>query len=152
MAIETHRVICTFPSVLPRPSWHPSDGPVSFETFSCYFLLPDSETDSPAQAEEEEYVQDRRVLGYEPLVQPALLLHEIPVTPSSRKTISAARQAAARILSGKDDRVLVIVGPCSIHSAEQAVEYANLLKAKIPDWENLLIIMRAYLCVVYAES
>jgi len=43
--------------------------------------------------------------------------------------------------------VLVIVGPCSIHSPEQALDYAKLLKEKIPSWPNLLVIMRAYLCV-----
>jgi 3-deoxy-7-phosphoheptulonate synthase len=48
-------------------------------------------------------------------------------------------------LAGNDDRVLVIVGPCSIHSPEQAIDYAKLLKSKIPEWSNLLIVMRAYL-------
>ncbi|KAL6308909.1 3-deoxy-7-phosphoheptulonate synthase [Sparassis latifolia] len=92
------------------------------------------------------YIQDRRVLGYDPLVQPALLRHEIVSTPESRLTIAAARYAAARILAGQDDRLLVVVGPCSIHSPAQALEYARLLKARIPSWPNLLIIMRAYLC------
>ncbi|KAI0077677.1 3-deoxy-7-phosphoheptulonate synthase [Panus rudis PR-1116 ss-1] len=91
------------------------------------------------------YIQDRRVIGYDPLVQPALLRHEIRSTPESQRTIASARFAAARIVAGQDDRVLVIVGPCSIHSAEQAMEYAKLLKEKIPSWPNLQIIMRAYL-------
>ncbi|KAH7882131.1 3-deoxy-7-phosphoheptulonate synthase [Phlebopus sp. FC_14] len=91
------------------------------------------------------YMQDRRVIGYDPLVQPALLLHEINPTENSRLTIASARYNSARVLAGQDDRVLVIVGPCSIHSPEQAIEYAKLLKAKIPSWENLLIVMRAYL-------
>jgi len=82
---------------------------------------------------------------YEPLVQPALLRHEIVSSQDSRRTISETRKAAAKIIAGEDDRLVVIVGPCSIHSADQALEYARLLKAKIPDWPNLLIIMRAYL-------
>ncbi|CAL1698001.1 unnamed protein product [Somion occarium] len=82
---------------------------------------------------------------YDPLVQPALLRHEIRSSPESQRTIASARFSSARILAGRDNRVLVIVGPCSIHSPEQAVEYAKLLKAKIPSWNNLLIIMRAYL-------
>jgi 3-deoxy-7-phosphoheptulonate synthase len=41
--------------------------------------------------------------------------------------------------------VIVVVGPCSIHSPEQAVAYARLLKAKMSNWANLLIIMRSYL-------
>ncbi|KAI0324896.1 3-deoxy-7-phosphoheptulonate synthase [Cubamyces sp. BRFM 1775] len=91
------------------------------------------------------YIQDRRVIGYDPLVQPALLRHEIVSSPESLHTIASARFTAARILAGKDDRVLVVVGPCSIHSPAQAIEYANLLKQKIPEWNNLLIVMRAYL-------
>jgi len=81
---------------------------------------------------------------YDPLVQPALLRHEIVSSASSQKTIASARYNAARILAGHDDRVLVVVGPCSIHSPEQAMEYAKLLKSKLSDWPNLLIIMRAY--------
>ncbi|OCH91359.1 3-deoxy-7-phosphoheptulonate synthase [Obba rivulosa] len=91
------------------------------------------------------YIQDRRVIGYDPLVQPALLRHEIVSSPQSQKTIAYARFTAASILAGKDDRVLVIVGPCSIHSPELALEYARLLKSKMPSWNNLLIVMRAYL-------
>ena len=87
------------------------------------------------------------VAQYDPLIQPALLRHEIQSTLESRRTIASARFNAARIVDGHDDRVLVIVGPCSIHSPEQALAYANLLKEKIPTWPNLLIIMRAYLCV-----
>uniref|UniRef100_A0A8H7XPN0 3-deoxy-7-phosphoheptulonate synthase n=1 Tax=Psilocybe cubensis TaxID=181762 RepID=A0A8H7XPN0_PSICU len=103
--------------------------------------IPDFDDDAKVQ----QYMQDRRVIGYDPLVQPALLRHEITSTTNAKKTIASARYSAARILAGQDDRVLVIVGPCSIHSVDQALEYARLLKAKIPEWPNLLIIMRAYL-------
>jgi 3-deoxy-7-phosphoheptulonate synthase len=64
---------------------------------------------------------------------------------TAQRTIASARYEAAEILAGRDDRVLVIVGPCSIHSPEQAIEYAKLLKSRIPEWSNLLIVMRAYL-------
>ncbi|EKM52597.1 uncharacterized protein PHACADRAFT_261128 [Phanerochaete carnosa HHB-10118-sp] len=90
------------------------------------------------------YIQDRRVIGYDPLVQPSLLRHEIRASPQSQATTAAARYAAARILAGQDDRVIVIVGPCSIHSPEQAIEYAHLLRSKLSSWTNLHIIMRAY--------
>lgn len=89
-------------------------------------------------------LQDRRVMGYDPLVQPALLRHEIQSSESSRQTIAVARHGAASIVAGEDDRLLVVVGPCSIHSTEQALEYAKLLKAKLDTWPNLLIVMRAY--------
>jgi len=91
-----------------------------------------------------QYMQDRRVVGYDPLIQPALLRSEIPVSINSQHTVASARYGAARILSGHDDRVLVIVGPCSIHSPALALEYASLLRSKMPTWTNLLIVMRAY--------
>ncbi|KAG1774697.1 3-deoxy-7-phosphoheptulonate synthase [Suillus placidus] len=102
--------------------------------------IPDVEDDQKLQ----QYIQDRRVIGYDPLVQPALLRHEVQPTSASQLTIAAARYNAARIVAGQDDRILVIVGPCSIHCADQAIEYANLLKSKMPSWDNLLIVMRAY--------
>jgi 3-deoxy-7-phosphoheptulonate synthase len=105
-----------------------------------YNSTPFPEDDKQVQ----QYMQDRRVVGYDPLVQPALLTHEITPTDNSRVTIVSARYHSARVLAGQDDRLLVIVGPCSIHSPQQAIEYAKLLKAKIPDWQNLLIVMRAY--------
>jgi 3-deoxy-7-phosphoheptulonate synthase len=81
---------------------------------------------------------------YDPLIQPALLRAELPVSINSQHTVASARYGAARILSGHDDRVLVIVGPCSIHSSTLALEYASLLRDKLPTWTNLLIVMRAY--------
>ncbi|KAF7297082.1 Phospho-2-dehydro-3-deoxyheptonate aldolase [Mycena indigotica] len=112
------------------------------------FALPedpmhDSELEN---AYNQQYIRDRRVIGYDPLVQPALLRHEIVSSLKAQKTIASARYSAARILAGHDDRVLVIVGPCSIHDPQQAMEYATLLKSKTFDWPNLLVIMRAYLC------
>jgi len=92
----------------------------------------------------QKYIEDRRVIGYDPLVQPALLRHEIVASTESQKTTAYARFAGAQILAGRDDRVLVIVGPCSIHDPAQAIEYAKLLKSKIPEWGNLVIVMRAY--------
>ncbi|GLB44113.1 putative stereospecific condensation of phosphoenolpyruvate (PEP) and D-erythrose-4-phosphate (E4P) giving rise to 3-deoxy-D-arabino-heptulosonate-7-phosphate (DAHP) [Lyophyllum shimeji] len=100
----------------------------------------------------QQYIQDRRVIGYDPLVQPALLRHEIVSSTNSQKTIASARYNAARILAGHDDRVLVVVGPCSIHCPEQAIEYAKLLKSKLDSWPNLLIIMRAYFEVTIHTS
>ncbi|KAG8736234.1 hypothetical protein FRC10_009548 [Ceratobasidium sp. 414] len=92
----------------------------------------------------QKYIEDRRVIGYDPLVQPALLKHEIPASKESQQTIAHARFAASRIIAGQDDRLLVIVGPCSIHDPKQALEYADRLRAKIPEWDGLLIVMRAY--------
>lgn len=114
------------------------------------FPVPESYPVSPSDfdnADEEaikQYIQDRRVISYDPLVQPALLRHEIVSSPAAQRTIASARYHAAKIVAGKEDRILVIVGPCSIHSPTQALEYAKLLKSKLADWPDLLIVMRAY--------
>ncbi|KIJ44387.1 hypothetical protein M422DRAFT_100461, partial [Sphaerobolus stellatus SS14] len=90
------------------------------------------------------YLTDISTVQYDPLIQPALIKHEIVPSLRSRQTIARARYEAARIIAGADDRVLVVVGPCSIHSPELALEYARLLKERMPDWPNLLIVMRSY--------
>ncbi|KAF9460471.1 3-deoxy-7-phosphoheptulonate synthase [Collybia nuda] len=125
--------------------------PIKPEPRSFRFPVPDDDMynvspfpDFDDAQKVQQYIQDRRVIGYDPLVQPALLRHEIVSSATSQRTIASARYNAARILAGHDDRVLVVVGPCSIHSPEQAIEYANLLKSKLAEWPNLLIIMRAY--------
>ncbi|KZS89398.1 3-deoxy-7-phosphoheptulonate synthase [Sistotremastrum niveocremeum HHB9708] len=102
-----------------------------------------SATQAP-QKHNDEYMDDHRVLGYSPLITPDLLKSEVVSSAQSKATITSARRAAAKVIAGEDDRVLVIVGPCSIHSPELALDYARRLKEKIPTWPNLLIIMRAY--------
>jgi len=89
-------------------------------------------------------MNDIRIEGYDPLIQPALIRHEVPLSPQSIKTVSNARQIAADIIAGRDPRVLVIVGPCSIHSPQLALDYASRLKDLAPSLEGLFIIMRAY--------
>jgi 3-deoxy-7-phosphoheptulonate synthase len=76
-------------------------------------------------------LQDTRVLGFDPLVPPALLRHEIVSSEVSRQTVTAARQGAAKIISGEDDRVLVVVGPCSIHDATQALGASCTLQSAL---------------------
>lgn len=86
------------------------------------------------------------VEGQDPLIQPALLIQEIPVTEDSLQTVLKGRRDAAEIVMGQNDRLLVVVGPCSIHDPATALEYADRLKAlseKLSD--DLCIIMRAYL-------
>ncbi|CAI4955358.1 ATV_HP_G0106590.mRNA.1.CDS.1 [Saccharomyces cerevisiae] len=84
-------------------------------------------------------------LGYDPLAS-ALLQVQIPATPTSLETAKRGRREAIDIITGKDDRVLVIVGPCSIHDLEAAQEYALRLKKLSDELKgDLSIIMRAYL-------
>lgn len=111
--------------------------------------MPPTVPPTPMLDEEElqKYMNDRRVIEYEPLLQPAFLMHEIPVSPETRRTVARGRLGAANIIAGQDDRILVVVGPCSIHDARQAIEYATLLKDKMDEWDGLCIIMRTYLYV-----
>lgn len=93
----------------------------------------------------EEY-DDTRILGYNPLIPPALLQNEIPATKKALDTVIQARIDSSEILAGTDDRCLVIVGPCSIHDTDAALDYANRLKKLSEELSNdLVIIMRAYL-------
>ncbi|EJT82096.1 3-deoxy-7-phosphoheptulonate synthase [Gaeumannomyces tritici R3-111a-1] len=89
---------------------------------------------------------DTRVLGQDPLIPPALLISEIPITNAATETVIRGRKEATAVITGKSDRLLVIVGPCSIHDPATALEYAQRLKAlsvKLED--DLCIVMRAYL-------
>ena len=87
-----------------------------------------------------------KVLGQDPLIPPALLVSEIPMSEKSLQTVVAGRREAVAIIMGRNDRLLVIVGPCSIHDPATAVEYAARLKALSEKHsEDLCIIMRAYL-------
>jgi 3-deoxy-7-phosphoheptulonate synthase len=80
------------------------------------------------------------------LTAPDLLQHEIPLTEKSKKTIIEGRNAVVDILAGKDDRLLVIVGPCSIHDPEAVMEYCKRLSVLSKELsKDLLIVMRAYL-------
>ena len=86
------------------------------------------------------------VLGYDPLIPPALLSAEIPAPPSSIRTVLQGRREASSIISQRDDRLLVVCGPCSIHDPAAAVEYCKQLKSVAERLSSdLLIIMRAYL-------
>ncbi len=85
------------------------------------------------------------ITAIENLLPPIALLEKFPLTEAVKKTVSEARQAINKILNNKDDRVLVIVGPCSIHDTEAALDYASKLaplRKKYKD--HLEIVMRVY--------
>ncbi|MDG1773702.1 MAG: 3-deoxy-7-phosphoheptulonate synthase [Oceanicoccus sp.] len=80
-----------------------------------------------------------------PLLPPTILMEELPVSDSTAAMISQARDDIANIFNGSDDRLLVVVGPCSIHDTEAALEYAKRLKAVVDQHKDeLLIVMRVY--------
>ena len=88
---------------------------------------------------------DLRIKEIKDLVPPAHVLREFPLSEKAAQVTYEARQAIHRILHGADDRLLVILGPCSIHDAKAAKEYAGKLKeAKDRLAADLLVVMRVY--------
>src|SRR5262245_24764925 len=88
---------------------------------------------------------DLRIVKTRPLLAPAILAEEIPLTDTASTRVYEARRAIEAILDGKDARLLVVVGPCSIHDTRAAFEYATKLKP-IADalTDALLVVMRVY--------
>ena len=89
--------------------------------------------------------QDLRVASYRPLLPPAILLEELPLTDQGAETVTRGRQEVSRILRGEDDRLLVIVGPCSIHDPDAGLEYGRRLKRVADELRDALcVVMRVY--------
>jgi 3-deoxy-7-phosphoheptulonate synthase len=90
-------------------------------------------------------VRDQRIEAVVPLMSPALLHHELPLTADLHDTVLAGRRQVEDILNGRDQRLLVVVGPCSVHDPVAAGEYAGLLQAEADRLaDDLLIVMRVY--------
>ncbi len=88
---------------------------------------------------------DLRINEIKELAPPSDLLREFSITQKAAETVWETRQAIHRILHGADDRLLVIMGPCSIHDVKAAQEYAGKLKeAKARLTGDLLVVMRVY--------
>jgi 3-deoxy-7-phosphoheptulonate synthase len=85
------------------------------------------------------------VVNTVPLIAPKVLKSELPISAAATKTVLDNREAVQRILSGQDHRVLVVVGPCSIHDPKAGFDYAQKLK-KVADQvaERMLLVMRVY--------
>ena len=91
------------------------------------------------------HTDNTRIVEKFDLITPNDVISEYPLTDEISKLVYGTRNEASQILHGKDDRVIVVCGPCSIHDPESALEYAHLLKdAKDLFQANLLIIMRVY--------
>lgn len=89
--------------------------------------------------------RDVRVESLRPLISPALLLDEIRLKSGVSDVITTGRLEIARALYGQDDRLVVVVGPCSIHDPKAALEYASKLKALADQLkDSLIIVMRVY--------
>jgi 3-deoxy-7-phosphoheptulonate synthase len=90
-------------------------------------------------------VVDRRIEKTVPLITPLALHDELPLSHQLAETVVAGRQAVTDVLNGVDDRLLVVIGPCSVHDATAALEYAERLRPvaeRLSD--GLLVVMRVY--------
>ena len=88
---------------------------------------------------------DVRIKWTKVVLPPVFLEEEMPMTERASSTIVQARGEISDILQGKDHRLLVVVGPCSIHDTKAAREYATLLKTAIEDLSaDLRVVMRVY--------
>ena len=91
------------------------------------------------------HTDNTRIVEKFDLITPNDVISEYPLTDEISKLVYGTRNEASQILHGKDDRVIVVCGPCSIHDPESALEYAHLLKeARDSLNSNLLVIMRVY--------
>lgn len=92
-----------------------------------------------------ESTDDLRIAQLKPLLPPAILMEELPISEAGSHTVAAARRALDAILAGKDDRLVVVVGPCSIHDPQAALEYAERLCQKAAALsDELCVVMRVY--------
>jgi 3-deoxy-7-phosphoheptulonate synthase len=91
------------------------------------------------------HIDDVRIQEIKELIPPAHVLREFPATPRAAEVAFETRQAIHRVLYGADDRLLVIIGPCSIHDVDAALEYAGKLKPEADRYkDDLLVVMRVY--------
>jgi len=90
-------------------------------------------------------IDDTRIKTVRPLLTPALLEEWLPATEQALALVESSRAAISKVLHGHDDRLIVVVGPCSIHDHDQALEYARQLKVQADALkDDLLIVMRVY--------
>ena len=90
-------------------------------------------------------IDDVRIGAVRPLINPALLQERVPLQDDTLALVERSRRAIADVLHGRDDRLVIVVGPCSIHDHDQALEYGHQLKAVADELQGeLLIVMRAY--------
>lgn len=88
---------------------------------------------------------DLRITQFRPLIPPAILLEEIPISERASNLVAGTRDAIANVIHGRDTRLVVIVGPCSIHDTTAAFDYARLLQPvaqRLAD--DLIVLMRTY--------
>ncbi len=90
-------------------------------------------------------IDDVRIGAVRPLITPALLQERVPLRHDTLAIVEKSRSAIADVLHGRSDRLIVVVGPCSIHDHDQAIEYGQRLKTVADELQDdLVVVMRAY--------
>ncbi|MEO8857638.1 MAG: 3-deoxy-7-phosphoheptulonate synthase [Burkholderiaceae bacterium] len=103
------------------------------------------DSEGPLSTQDVTRIDDTRIAAVRPLLTPALLQEWLPVPSAALALVEKSRLAIARILRGEDTRLVVVVGPCSIHNHAQAMQYAHQLKAQADVFKDeLLLVMRVY--------
>lgn len=93
----------------------------------------------------QDQVHNQRIIRTSPLASPALLREELPLTEADRGAVLQSRSAVSDVLNGKNDRLLVVVGPCSVHDPIAGLEYAKRLAAVASELtDQLCVVMRVY--------
>jgi len=88
---------------------------------------------------------DLRITQVRPLIPPAILLEEIPLSERASNVVSNARAVVTAALEGRDPRLVIIAGPCSIHDPSAALDYAERLsRVAAPYADHLIVLMRTY--------
>jgi 3-deoxy-7-phosphoheptulonate synthase len=88
---------------------------------------------------------DLRITQVRPLLPPAILLEEIPISEQASNVVANTRETLAGVLRGRDPRLVVVVGPCSIHDVKAALEYAERLQVLARRFaDHLIVVMRSY--------
>ena len=104
-----------------------------------------SSVSAPLTTHDSTRIDDTRIGAVRPLITPALLEEKLPVPQAAQALVEGSRAAISRVLHGADDRLIVVVGPCSIHDHAQAMEYARQLKTQADALsKDLLVVMRVY--------
>jgi 3-deoxy-7-phosphoheptulonate synthase len=89
--------------------------------------------------------EDLRITGMRPLIPPAILIEEIPVPEPVANLVADARETIVDAIEGRDSRLVVVVGPCSIHDPVAALEYATRLKSLADRYaDELIVVLRCY--------
>lgn len=127
-------------TIAPRHCNYPIATPTTPHTHHTMSLFHQSQSHSPLSA-----LDDTRIKRIRPLIPPQILIEDYPLTVEAAATIARGRQEAEAIVKNQDDRLVVIVGPCSVHDVVAGIEYAKKLSAYAQTAkEDLHIIMRVY--------